>query len=201
VKADRNGNLFVADTVNEVIRWVTPSGQMITFAGLPWTQRIGSPSPGFFGDGGPATAAIFDYPDSIDQDSYGNFYVSDEGNDRIREISAFAGYGLSVSGLAFDAQKAGTASAIKTVVVSAIGPTTIRGITVSHPFKETDNCAHAQLSAGQTCQIQVTFDPAFSGSFAGSLRIYSDAFFVTDEFADPIEVGNPDKVTLSGTAP
>jgi len=47
VAADPNGNVFISDNFNQFLRWVTPSGQMITFAGQPGDEGNG-------GDGGPA---------------------------------------------------------------------------------------------------------------------------------------------------
>ena len=65
VTADPNGNLFLSDTNNELLRWVTPTGEMITFAGT-------LEAPGFSGDGGAALKAQFYLPAQIARDSTGN---------------------------------------------------------------------------------------------------------------------------------
>ncbi len=195
-KADLNGNVFIADSGDALVRWLTPSGELLTFAGIvPFGP---SAEAAFYGDGGPALNAYLNYPSGIDQDANGNFYVADSGNDRIRQIGAFPGYGLSASTLTFAAQKAGTVSPTQTVTVSAIGPTKISKISVTHPFKETDNCAYTALATGQTCQIQITFDPLTSGASTGTLRIYSNAFLTEN---DNLGLGgNPDTVTLTGSS-
>jgi len=76
---DPNGNLFIADTDNHILRWVTPSGEMITFAGTPQVA-------GFSGDGAIATHAQFNSPSNLARDSAGNTYVTDEMNNRIRQV-------------------------------------------------------------------------------------------------------------------
>ena len=201
LKVDKNGNVFFADTGNDLVRWVTPAGQMITFGGDP-SEAAGQPfvvcGEGLLGDGGLATNATIDGPTGIDQDAYGNFYVVDQCNNRIRRISAFSGYGLDQSNLQFsNAQTVGTTSPTQTITLSAIGPTRIANLTLSDNFKETDNCTGETLSAGQTCQIKVTFQPTRAAYIAGFLRIYSDAFFGHKQFGTP--AGNPDTVTLYGT--
>lgn len=77
VAVDSAGNLYIADTVNNVIRKVS-NGVITTIAGG------GSSYPG---DNGPATSAQLIYPAGVAVDSAGNVYVADLGHARIREIS------------------------------------------------------------------------------------------------------------------
>jgi hypothetical protein len=184
---DGNGNLFFSDTNNQILRWVTPGGTMITFAGtIP-----GSPiaSAGFSGDGGPALSAQLYYPAGISRDGEGNFYLADEYNQRVRKITPFAGYGLSVSGLSFETQPTGSTSDFQPVLVSAIGPITFSSVAVSGAYKEIDDCAGVSLVAGQTCEIDVYFAPTAPGKDAGTLTIGSNAKFAL----------NPSTVALTGT--
>jgi hypothetical protein len=182
VTADPNGNLFLSDYYNQILRWVTPTGQMLTFAGTPSTA-------GFLGDGGAALKAEFYYPSGIARDSAGNTYVADEYNQRVRQITAFAGYGLSTANLIFETQPAGTVSDFQPVAVSAIGPTTISAITASTGFSEIDDCVGQSLTSGQTCEIDVYFQPSAPGKVSGNLTITSNAFLAA----------NPNKIALSGT--
>ena len=97
---DGSGNIYIADEGNEVIRKVDASGIISTYAG--------SGSYGFSGDGGPATAAKFNFygNNNLAVDGAGDLFVSDAGNYRVREIntagtiSTFAGD--SVSGYSGD---------------------------------------------------------------------------------------------------
>jgi len=79
VAADSNGNLYIADTVNERIRKVNASGIISTVAG--------SGGLGFAGDRGSATLAQLRTPEGVAVDSNGNLYISDAGNNRIRLVT------------------------------------------------------------------------------------------------------------------
>ena len=78
ITVDRTGNLYIDD--NTYIRKVDTSGIIITIAGNGIV--------GYAGDGGPASAAEFTAPKCLTTDNYGNVYIVDEGNDRIRCVSA-----------------------------------------------------------------------------------------------------------------
>ncbi len=90
---DANGNLFVADQNNHVIRKITPAGEVSTFAG--------NGTPGFLDANG--VNAQFNQPTGLAIDGAGNLYVGDQSNNRIRKItptgdvSTFAGSGSSLS--------------------------------------------------------------------------------------------------------
>jgi serine/threonine-protein kinase len=71
-----DGNLYVADSKNNVIRKVTPTGIVTTFAG---SGVVGSAN----GQGG---SASFNQPSAIVFDSNGTMYVADRGNNVIRKI-------------------------------------------------------------------------------------------------------------------
>ncbi|HTB26222.1 MAG TPA: SMP-30/gluconolactonase/LRE family protein, partial [Puia sp.] len=77
VTVDKNGNLYVADTHNSLIRKISPEGIVTTLAG----QRIYYTIPGM------DTIVRFDNPAGIAVDTSGYVYVADCGNDLIRKIS------------------------------------------------------------------------------------------------------------------
>jgi uncharacterized protein (TIGR03437 family) len=79
---DSSGNIFLADTGNNVVRKITSSGTISTFSG-----NYGAGF-GFGGDGGNATGAIFNLPSSVAVDSSGNVYISDTSNNRVRKVLA-----------------------------------------------------------------------------------------------------------------
>jgi sugar lactone lactonase YvrE len=185
VFADKNGNLFFADDNNNILRWVDPGGQMVTFAGSPPGSKGGSY--GFGGDGGPATSALLAYPRGITRDSQGNFYFTDRNNDRVRKVTVFAGYGRSTGLITFSAQQTSTTSAAQTVTLSAIGPVT--SISVTAGFKAISHCSGLKLAFGETCQIEVTFAPGTNGTIKGALTIDSDAYLA----------GQANFVDLTGT--
>jgi serine/threonine protein kinase/sugar lactone lactonase YvrE len=73
------GNIYISDADGARIFKVTPSGEVLTIAGTG--------TPGFIGDGGPATSAQLRSPSGITLDGAGNLYVADRGNYRIRKIT------------------------------------------------------------------------------------------------------------------
>lgn len=77
---DTAGSLYVADFYNNRIRKITPAGTISTIAG--------SGTPGYSGDGGPATAAHLYNPEGITLDAVGNIYFTDQSNNRIRKINS-----------------------------------------------------------------------------------------------------------------
>ena len=78
VWAAPSGDVYIADSGNERIRRIDPSGTISTVAGTG--------VPGYSGDGGPAIAAQFDGPRGLAGDGAGNLYVADDNNNRIRRI-------------------------------------------------------------------------------------------------------------------
>lgn len=84
------GDLFIADTVNNVIREVTPNGIIRTVAGDPKDAKNGRGGPlggGYYGDGGPAADALLQHPQGLSADSKGDLFIADTGNSVIREIA------------------------------------------------------------------------------------------------------------------
>jgi hypothetical protein len=77
VAVDINGNVFVGDRNNNLIRIVTTGGAVSTFAGAAGNNNWG------FLDGSIETAR-FNSPQGLAVDPTGNVYVADTGNRRIR---------------------------------------------------------------------------------------------------------------------
>jgi len=76
IAVDKLGNVYVADGNNQVIRKITSSGVVTTFAGNS-TQG--------FVDGNSAKASFY-WPCGVAVDGVGNIYVADSGNNAIRKI-------------------------------------------------------------------------------------------------------------------
>lgn len=87
---DTAGNLYLADTRNQRVRRITPSGVISTLAG--------NGTQGLAGDNGPATSASIDSPGGLAVDVAGNIYVADTHNQRIRGVSASTGIITTVAG-------------------------------------------------------------------------------------------------------
>ena len=103
---DATGNVYVADSINYIIRKITPVGVVTTLAGT--AGNYGSSN-------GTGAAASFSNLTGITTDSAGNVYVADSGNNTIRKItpagvvSTFAG----TAGVAGSADGVGSAASFR----------------------------------------------------------------------------------------
>ncbi|MBE2232838.1 MAG: hypothetical protein IAE85_05030, partial [Anaerolinea sp.] len=78
VAVGADGTLYIADSANQRVRAVAPGGTIRTVAG--------NGSRGFSGDGGPALAATFEFPQGIAVGADGALYIADTINQRIRRV-------------------------------------------------------------------------------------------------------------------
>ena len=79
IASDGQGNKYIADTANNRIRQITPSGVINTIAGTGVA--------GVDGDHGPATLANLNSPESVAVDAGNNLYIADTGNNRLRKMT------------------------------------------------------------------------------------------------------------------
>jgi len=80
IAVDANGNLYIADSYNALIRKVDAATGIIS--------TVAGSASGFAGDGGPATSAKLNDPRGIAIDPSGILYISDTNNRRIRKVDA-----------------------------------------------------------------------------------------------------------------
>jgi trimeric autotransporter adhesin len=89
---DAAGDIYIADTGNNVVRVVSASTQRITlFAGQYNSGVPCGNSNDACGDGGPATQALLNAPQSVALDSQNNVYIADTQDNRIRCVLAVVG--------------------------------------------------------------------------------------------------------------
>jgi hypothetical protein len=96
---------------------------------------------------------------------------------------------LTPSKMTFPTQLVGTKSSAQPATLTNTGTQTVNisNIQTKAPFGETNNCP-SSLMPGNSCQIEVTFQPTQKGDMKGTLEVTDDA------------QGSPQKVALSGTA-
>jgi trimeric autotransporter adhesin len=91
IAVDSQGNLYIADAGNNVIRKVTAAtGNISTFAG--------NGTRGYSGDTGAAASATLNSPEGVTVDSSGNVFIADTGNNVIRKVTAATGNITTVAG-------------------------------------------------------------------------------------------------------
>ena len=98
-----NGDLYIADSANHVIRKVDHASGIIT------TVVGEGGKTGDDGDGGPATAAHIDGPKGIVFDANWNLLIADSGNDKIRRVDAVTGVITTIAGTGETAASPATA--------------------------------------------------------------------------------------------
>jgi len=90
VAANARGDVYIADTYNNRVLEVTPSGLITVVAG--------DGRPGYGGDGRLGVFASLDQPTGLAIDAKGNLYIADAGNNVIRRVDASTGIITTVAG-------------------------------------------------------------------------------------------------------
>jgi hypothetical protein len=94
VAVDGAGNVYVGDQTNAAIRKISPSGSVMTLAGMAGVHGSSD---------GTGTSAKFSLPTGVAVDGSGNVYVADTNNHTIRKVSA-AGVVTTYAGRAGEAE-------------------------------------------------------------------------------------------------
>ena len=76
-----NGDLYIADALNNAIRTVAAGTGIIT-------TYAGTGTAGFSGDGGSAALAQLNAPEAMHLNSVGDLYIADTGNNRVRRVAS-----------------------------------------------------------------------------------------------------------------
>ncbi len=88
---DKFDNVFIAEIHNNIIRRVDSTAGIIT-------TIAGCGQKGFEGDGGLAVYAKLNGPEGVFVDAYGNIYIADTYNQRIRKVDAQTGIISTIAG-------------------------------------------------------------------------------------------------------
>jgi streptogramin lyase len=88
---DAHGNLYIAEAINHCVRRIDMHTAIITTV-------AGNGTPGYSGDGGPATQATLNQPYALQIDAQGDIYIVDRLNAVIRKVAASTGMITTVAG-------------------------------------------------------------------------------------------------------
>ncbi|WP_160397324.1 cadherin-like beta sandwich domain-containing protein [Paenibacillus sp. MMS18-CY102] len=185
IAVDGGGNLYIADTNNHRIRKVDTAGYISTVAGTGTAGKLG--------DGGAATSAQLNGPAGVAVDSFGNLYIADSKNHRVRKVSAsgiistVAGSGLgSYSGDGGAAIVARLQGPTGVAVDSASGTLYIADYS-NHAIRKVTNLYSNTDLSGLTISSG-TLSPAFvpgTASYTASVANSVDNVTLTPTVSDP----------------
>ena len=191
---DSAGDLFIADTVNNVVREVVKAtGDIITVAG--------NGTAGYSGDNGPATAAELNDPDRVAVDSAGDLFIADYKNNVVRELTP----AVTVTIGPRHTPTINWPSPAAITYGTALGTAQLDATaSVTGTFSYTPSAGKV-LGAGDNQALSVTFTPTDSTDYAGATKTVT---INVDQAAPEVSV-NPVNLTygtplansqLSGTA-
>lgn len=174
VAVDPAGDLIIADSSNQRIRLVDGQQLIHTVAGNG--EYYGY----YYYCGGTdvlATTVCLANPYGVGVDPAGNIYVGDTTYNVVQEVSAVATLNASRTNVVFDLTAVGATSGTQSLTLTAGGPLTISSITSSGPpFTVADNCGSGPPS-GQSCTMDLVFEPTASGTFTGTVTVADNGFF------------------------
>jgi Abnormal spindle-like microcephaly-assoc'd, ASPM-SPD-2-Hydin/NHL repeat len=162
---DPAGDLYIADSSNNVIRKVNAQSGFITTVAGSYVA-----AGGYSGDGGPSTAAYLDTPYSVLLDPAGDLFIADTENEVIREVEANALV------LNFPDTFPGSVSPDQPVTLQNIGGAAMTiskaslGGADASSFADKSTCT-TSLAPGASCTFDLSFEPLASGAATASLSI------------------------------
>src|SRR5581483_990580 len=169
VTVDSDGNLYIADSYNVVVRKVDAAGTITTFAG--------DGNSGSAGDGGPASIASFVNPTDVALDTTGNLYVADYEAFVIRKIAATN---------IFPNTSVSSSSQPQNVFLALTADQTISSISVPQSSGGKQEYSVGPISgctvdgttvnlSGTFCTFPITFTPGYPGNRWIPLQVVSSA--------------------------
>ena len=163
VALDGAGNLYIADTNNNVIRKVTAANGVITTV-------AGNGTGGYTADNIAATSSELNQPKGITVDSAGNLYIADTYNQRIRRVDAVTGIITTVAG---DGDPSGKADGKGTYTGDG-GPVTSAGLSLPYAVAFDDS---GNMYIPDSANNVIRKVAAVSGTITGSSTISTVAGF------------------------
>ncbi len=195
IRVDPAGNLYIADSAQNVIRQVNAaSGLITTVAGLGAAR--------YTGDGGAPTGATLSAPNGLAIDSAGNILIADLGNNAIRKIT------LQPGNINFPTTFVGQASPAQTLYITNNGNQnlTFSSLAKTGYFSQqitgvADCTGTTVVTTAASCTAAIQFVPATIGTVAGTLTLKSNSLNLTATqvftFAGAGATGSVPRLSLS----
>ncbi len=172
---DSTGNIFIADTKNNVIREVTVSNGNIQTV-------VGNGTAGYTGDNGAPLSAELNGPTSVFVDSTGDIFIADDLNNVVREVSAATTKITTVAGTG--AAGAGGDGGLATAA-QLNGPTGVSVDTAGDIFiSDTNNNTVREVLAGNLTIRTIAGDGIGGFSGDGGQAIFAELFLPKGLFVD-----------------
>ena len=197
MELDPDGNIWVADTWNDVIRKISPAGVVSTVAGVAGEPGISD---------GTGAGARFYHPTGLTRTPDGNFYVVDSLNDTIRELTP-SGVVTTIAGApGVQGGEDGTDTQVR-----FYKPTSVTYWAPYYYLVDQFNNTIRSMDAGTVSTIAGVADVVGSTDGTGSAALFDapigiaiggdDAIYVTDVVNDTIRRIVGDSVTTIAGAP
>jgi Immunoglobulin I-set domain/NHL repeat len=182
-----NGDVYVGDCENDVIRRVTPAGTVSTYAGTP--NQSGSAD-------GPVSSSTFNCPKALGFDTLGTLYVSDHDNHTIRKITA--GNVTTLAGtptpLGNDVDGTGSAASFGDVHDLAVASTGIISVLDGRVVRRVTAAGVVTTVAGSCCSYSYDGVGTAAGFFAieGMAVDAAGYLYIADQTVHAIRKVAPD---------
>jgi sugar lactone lactonase YvrE len=193
IVSDREGNVYVADSANHVIRKITIDGIVSTFAGTQGAQG--------FQDG---TSPTFNFPCGLAISPNGDLFVADTGNQIIRKITT-AGVASTVAGAAGQSGALDGAASLARFdsplgIVVATNGTIYVADTGNHTIRAISSAGDVTTLAGSAGDWGTSDGLGAAARFNGPLGLALDRngnLFVSDSNNHTIRKIAPDRVVTT----
>jgi uncharacterized protein (TIGR03437 family) len=200
VAVDASGNVYIADTLNSVVRKVSTNGTITTVAGF------GSAT--YSGDGGAAIFAALNRELGLALDAAGNLYIADTENHVIRKVDT-AGTITTIAGISFPAYAGDGGLATKAYLNSPSRVALDAGNlyivdTGNNVIRKVDTAGIITTIVGDgTCGFSGDFGPAASAQLCRPRDVAVDSsgnLFIADSFNSRIRKVGTDGIiaTIAG---
>jgi uncharacterized protein YjiK/stress response protein SCP2 len=191
VAADAAGNIYIADTGDNVIRMASVvTNHISTVAGNAVACATDTAA---CGDGAAAPGASLNLPSGVALDNAGNLYIADANDNRVRQVNVSSPITLN-----FPNTEVSTTSSAQSVTVENIGNASL-SFTAAGVAAPTDyirgtgsTCADSgTVATGASCTLSIQFSPTTNG-------LLNEFFMLTD---NSLNVTNASQsIAVSGTA-